>query len=36
MEEIMAASHLEASDENFEEVAQDFIQDKEESRDPSL
>jgi hypothetical protein len=30
IEEIMAVSLLEASDENFKEVTQDFIQDEEE------
>ena len=34
MEEIMAASLLEASDKDLEEDAQDFIQDEEEPRDP--
>jgi hypothetical protein len=34
MEEIMVASLLEASDKDLEEDAQDFIQDKEEPRDP--
>jgi hypothetical protein len=34
MEEIMVVSLLEAFDKNFEEVTQDFIQDKEEPRDP--
>jgi hypothetical protein len=34
MEEIMAASLLEASDKFFEEVTHDFIQDEEEPRDP--
>ena len=34
MEEIMIVFLLEASNKNFEEVAQDFIPDQEEHRDP--
>ena len=34
MEEILAASLLEASDKDLEEDAQDFIEDEEEPRDP--
>ena len=34
VEEIMVASLLEAFDKNLEEVAQDFLQDEEEPRDP--